>query len=126
MEIERAVDHLREQPLLVVIGPSGTGKSSLVKAGVLPTLQEGVPVGAWAVVDMRPGEAPAARLISKLGGEADAPQPLGDLLRNYQQTLPEGARVLLFVDQFEEVFALTNEEPKNRPRVSSSLPCSMS
>jgi hypothetical protein len=42
-ETVQAVDHLREHPLLVVIGPSGTGKSSLIKAGVLPTLEEGSP-----------------------------------------------------------------------------------
>jgi WD40 repeat protein/DNA-binding SARP family transcriptional activator len=78
--------------LVAVIGPSGSGKSSVVRAGLLPQLAEGVLPGSdgWQLALMRPGE-----------------HPLGDL----RKTLPEsGEHVLLVVDQFEEVFTACRDE----------------
>ena len=53
---------------IYVIGPSGSGKSSLVAAGVLPRLARGLSgLGPFIVQTMRPGERPAGRLYEALG-----------------------------------------------------------
>ena len=65
--------------MLGVIGPSGSGKSSLVAAGLLPSLAAGLLPGSrkWRLVEMRPGPDPMAALKSVLAardGDSDALQ----------------------------------------------------
>jgi DNA-binding SARP family transcriptional activator/WD40 repeat protein len=81
-------------PLLGVVGPSGSGKSSVVRAGLLPALRGGVLPGsdAWSQVLIRPGEHPLREL-------RDATIDLG-----------ADERVVLAVDQFEEVFTACRDE----------------
>ncbi len=93
--------------LLGVVGPSGSGKSSAVRAGLLPALASGVLPGSdrWKRVLLRPGEHPVASLRVALGtGDTDAPisTALGRLA-------PE-AKLLLCVDQFEETFAACRDD----------------
>ena len=63
-EVAAFVERLRLQPVLPVVGPSGVGKSSFIRAGVIPWLLEQEP---WTVLELRPGPRPfhalAARLI---------------------------------------------------------------
>ncbi|MDN5768092.1 MAG: TIR domain-containing protein [Humibacillus sp.] len=86
-EIEEAIGQIRSHPVLAVIGPSGSGKSSLLAAGVQPQLER---LG-FDVVSFRPGHAAAAAL-----GRA-----LQDVTTN-----PPRPTVLI-VDQFEELFTLS-------------------
>jgi len=74
--------------LLAVVGPSGSGKSSALRAGLLPALAGGVLPGSedWRRVLLRPGE-----------------HPLAEVRRALESLGPEG-RLLLAVDQFEETF----------------------
>ena len=100
--------------LLAVIGPSGSGKSSAVRAGLLPALADGVVPGAerWRQAVMRPGERPFAELSRSLQqtvpetGGADAAPWIADAL----ERLPDGERLLLVVDQFEETFVSCRDE----------------
>jgi WD40 repeat protein len=94
-EIEEVTQRLRLHPLLVIIGPSGSGKSSLVFAGVLPALRASHHFGGgeWRVKTMRPGANPLATLDSLLDGA--------------QQ---HAERTLLVIDQLEEMFTLANQE----------------
>ncbi|MFH0901585.1 MAG: protein kinase, partial [Pseudomonadota bacterium] len=62
-EIAAFLERLREQPVLAVVGPSGSGKSSFVKAGVVPRLRE---QGSWVVLMVRPGNDPFASLAGRL------------------------------------------------------------
>jgi serine/threonine protein kinase/WD40 repeat protein len=62
-EIEAFVARLDHAPVLPIVGHSGAGKSSFVRAGVIPRLRER---GAWIVVDMRPGPRPFAALARAL------------------------------------------------------------
>ena len=96
-EIADAVDRLRRHPFLTVIGPSGSGKSSLVYAGIIPALQKSTLFGpgGWSVVSMRPGVTPLTSLTKAM--DLTAP-------------VPPGARRLLIVDQFEETFTLAKDE----------------
>jgi DNA-binding SARP family transcriptional activator/WD40 repeat protein len=80
-------------PLVTVFGPSGSGKSSLVRAGVLPALSAGVLPGSerWRSVTMCPGARPARELARHLR------PPAG---------VEPADRFVLFIDQFEETFTL--------------------
>jgi hypothetical protein len=65
-EVRELLHQLRLHPFLAIIGPSGSGKSSLVFAGLLPMLRQSGLFGAgeWQVHTLRPGEAPQAALMS--------------------------------------------------------------
>lgn len=99
---ERAVrallDRLNQNRFLAVIGPSGCGKSSLVKAGLLPELKADRIHGSqnWVVVSFTPGRDPLTVLSDALS----------------QQT-PDQC-VVLFIDQFEELFTLCDNEEIQR------------
>jgi WD40 repeat protein/DNA-binding CsgD family transcriptional regulator len=100
---------------LAVVGPSGSGKSSVVRAGLIPALAEGVLPGSehWAVTVLRPGETPTQELRHALtlalrpdvGLHGDATS--FDVLLD---ALPSGVRILLVVDQFEETFTICEDE----------------
>ncbi len=105
---ERLVDELVARlvaaPLLVVVGPSGSGKSSLLRAGLLPAL-----AGEGERLLVRPGERPTAELRRALGGE------LLDVL----ERVPQGHRLVVAVDQFEEIFAESVAEEDRRTFVDA-------
>jgi uncharacterized RDD family membrane protein YckC len=114
---------LRQHRFLGVLGSSGTGKSSLVRAGLLPALRGGFLTDAhdaWCIVTMRPGAAPYENLCAELQQvlqgatapeDADAlanelrDRPLDAALDFLRPSLPKNAGLLLLVDQFEEIFA---------------------
>ena len=83
---------------LGVVGPSGSGKSSAVRAGLIPAIATGVLPGSdgWARVVVRPGEHPNRELTR--------------VLERAGRTLDDGARLILLVDQFEEVFTACPDE----------------
>ena len=74
---------LRHEPLLVVVGPSGIGKSSAVKAGLLPALAAGAVPGSenWLVTELVPGREPFEQLAAALERVAstDPPDVVGAL-----------------------------------------------
>ena len=126
-EVGRALERLREQPVLPIVGPSGAGKSSLVRAGVIPRLRE---QGPWHVVSMRPGAEPLRALWGRLHGEPrssergtssqDGPAPARptmpaellddplEIARILRKKAAEAGRMLLFIDQLEELFTLAD------------------
>ncbi len=85
---------------LGIVGPSGSGKSSVLRAGLLPALAGGVLPGSegWRRLLLRPGERPLDELRRVL--VSGAKDPLAEAL----DALPGNARLLLAVDQFEELF----------------------
>jgi WD40 repeat protein/class 3 adenylate cyclase len=93
--VEQVAGRLRSAPFLAVLGPSGSGKSSLVRAGVVPGLE-------------REGGSPPASIITP------GDDPLGELAET------RGAGVLV-VDQFEEVFTLCSDEEKRRTFIEAIL-----
>jgi WD40 repeat protein len=106
-----------------VVGPSGSGKSSVVRAGLIPALRRGGLPGSenWFIVDMLPGRHPFEELEAALLRVAVNPpesllSQLKDgsrgLLRAVHRILPTDASVelVLVIDQFEEVFTLVEDE----------------
>ena len=62
-EVSSFVERLRTEPILPVVGLSGAGKSSFVKAGVIPRLREKSPL---ILIQLRPGREPFLNLASRL------------------------------------------------------------
>ena len=100
--------------LLAVFGPSGSGKSSVLRAGLLPALANGVlpGSGSWRQVLIRPGEHPLAELgrvvarIAPAASERDGDDQFAAALNS----LEPDERLVLAVDQFEELFTACRDE----------------
>ena len=92
--VAELVARLVGAPLLAVVGPSGSGKSSVLRAGLLPALAAGVLPGSehWTQIVIRPGEHPLRELRDATAG-----------------LLPDG-RAVLAVDQLEETFTACCDE----------------
>ena len=120
--LARFVENTATNRLLAIVGPSGSGKSSLVKAGVLPALRQGTLSDSekWYIASMTPGGAPIQRLESALLSIAStAPENLINELKTDPRGLvkavnrligEDGGQVVLFIDQFEEIFTLVVDE----------------
>jgi len=119
------VQAVSDRRLVAVVGPSGIGKSSVVKAGLVPVLRRDAQQGSdrWVVTDMFPGSYPFEELAAALLRVAvDRPHDLVEELardelgmsRVVKQILPPRSELLLIVDQFEELFTLTTDEETRR------------
>ncbi len=107
--VAELVARLVGSTLLAVVGPSGSGKSSAVRAGLLPALASGVvpESDGWRQAVMRPGERPLAELsrtLARTVPEADAGGDRDPTITAALDWLATGERLVLVVDQFEEVF----------------------
>ncbi len=109
---------------IAVVGPSGSGKSSVVKAGLIPALRRGgLPESEnWYITHFAPGHNPWSELAAALLRVAVDPSDNLDqllqadergLLRAVRQLLPDDgeSELLLVIDQFEELFTLVADEP---------------
>jgi hypothetical protein len=128
-DVKAMLGALRAYPaFLAVVGASGSGKSSALRAGVLPRLREGQAVpgsDTWTFLDrLLPGEHPIENLtvaftrafpqISQTAVDDALHHPARrGLIRLAKQVVPDG-RLLLFIDQFEEVFAPTVSADERR------------
>ncbi len=118
-EIKALWRKITNRRLLAVIGPSGVGKSSLIRAGVIAGAPEG-----WRAVVCQPGEAPFVALAQALApdfaGQVDEVQQLlrfGDpdiALAMVSRWRGRWDRALIVVDQFEELFTLNPHETQQR------------
>lgn len=135
---DEVLARLNNSQLVFVTGPSGCGKSSLIKAGVLPALQAGLLTKAgyhWKTLQMRPGRRPLTNLAaafksaqSEAEAEGEDGPALDAILANEGTGLWLAAsaiaplqkisdsdkapvRLLLLIDQFEEIFGEQIQEP---------------
>jgi len=133
-QVDELLRKLRTSRFLAIIGSSGSGKSSLVKSGLLPSLHSGLMSGAgsrWRIALFRPGNDPIGELNKALSKEgvlrdgmsADDQETytainesilhrsnLG-LVEVYRQSgLDKRNNLLVLVDQFEEIFRFSKYE----------------
>lgn len=127
---EAVIDHLRQillvKPAVVIVGPSGGGKSSLLRAGLLPNLpapfpparhesvqsQPGTP---WTVIECRLGSDPFLALAQAMAGSTHARASAAALATQLRGeganitdyiSIPAGTRAILCIDPLEELFTL--------------------
>ena len=122
-QVKSLLRQLHKNRFLAVVGSSGSGKSSLVRAGLIPNLEAGFLVqerDLWKIALMKPGEAPMHNLATALlaaAGESTDKKAVADLgkeiRRHGAQALldrlkhvlnEDDANLFLVVDQFEELF----------------------
>lgn len=120
--IKRLDGHNGHARFLAVVGPSGSGKSSLVKAGLIPALWRGDLAGSdrWFIVEILPGTHPLDELeiaLMRIAAEQSnniteqLQRDARGLVRAAQLVLPnDGSELLLVIDQFEEIFTLVEDE----------------
>ncbi|MBZ0274779.1 MAG: serine/threonine-protein kinase PknK, partial [Anaerolineae bacterium] len=136
--IDQLLDRLRAESdtsrFLAVVGPSGSGKSSVVKAGLIPSVRLGMIPGSanWFVTEMVPGTHPMEELeAALLRVAAAAPDSLMSQLREDERGLARaikrvlpadpGSELLLVIDQFEEVFTMVEDETARAHFLNSLL-----
>ena len=125
---------------LAILGPSGSGKSSLALAGLVPALRAGKIEGSasWPVVILRPGYDPFESLAVKLSGLDGCDRSLttvGQLIQDLKSDPRSlhlfarlalhddraSRRLVVLIDQFEEVFTVCNDEPSRRAFIDTLL-----
>ncbi|MEO8518784.1 MAG: BTAD domain-containing putative transcriptional regulator [Dermatophilaceae bacterium] len=102
-EIADVLALLDRHPMVSVVGASGSGKSSLVRAGVVPALRQ----QGRLVVAITPGEAPDPALDEALREVAETGTPAEALLTS-------GSGLVVVIDQFEECWTLCADEVRDR------------
>ena len=114
-EISAVVGRLRSQSFVLVAGDSGVGKSSLCRAGVLPTACEGGldPALTWSSLTITPGRRPVHTLVAALAraraideAQLERASETSELFARTLAGGAEGSGTLLFVDQLEELITL--------------------
>jgi energy-coupling factor transporter ATP-binding protein EcfA2 len=126
-QVDAMVDTLAASHFLVVVGTSGSGKSSLVNCGLRPALHRGMMSQAgtsWRIAQFRPGNNPISAMAEALAKEgalhnvaADGPFSQSEMIESSlrmsklglldvfeQARLPPGTNLLVVADQFEELF----------------------
>jgi serine/threonine protein kinase len=136
-EIAAMVTRIRDRPLLAVVGSSGVGKSSFVRAGLVSALKRSGET--WETLVVRPGRkplealagivAPMVATAANLADEVEEQKKLVDKLRQEPGHLGhlmrlrarrDNRRILLFVDQFEELYTLV-ADPEERAAFTACL-----
>ncbi|NMD02292.1 MAG: ATP-binding protein, partial [Bacteroidales bacterium] len=137
-ETREVIRKLLENQFIAVIGTSGSGKSSLVNSGVIPELLKNDTDNSWKIISLHPGSNPLKSLAdafarSILGNQSfresddsvishlkENPDWISSSLKNL--LLSPGEKVLLVVDQFEELFRNSTDDVRyNNPEDSSKF-----
>ncbi len=128
---DRLIEKVREGNFLAVLGASGSGKSSLVRAGLLHQLKQGQRLSGsdrWPIYIFRPGEHPLQSLAWAFVDPDVAEVERASQLAKATELVESGAvglghlvtaaagegRAILAIDQFEEVFALCRDETERQ------------
>jgi WD40 repeat protein len=133
-QVDELVTKLRTTRFIAVIGSSGSGKSSLVKSGLIPSLQSGFMSGAgssWRICTFRPGNNPIGNMAQAIvtpgvlndeqsGEQLDTIKAMAEstlrrssngLVEAYKQSgISKTNNLLILVDQFEEIFRFSKFE----------------
>jgi eukaryotic-like serine/threonine-protein kinase len=136
-EIAAMVTRIRDRPLMAVVGSSGVGKSSFVRAGLVPALKRSGE--AWETLVVRPGRKPLDALASTIAPMVTTAANLADELEEQKlhvaklraepgylghvlrlRARQDNRRILMFVDQFEELYTQV-ADPEERAAFTACL-----
>jgi eukaryotic-like serine/threonine-protein kinase len=130
-EIASTLELLRTKSFVTLIGPSGSGKSSLARAGIVPAIRDGA-LGfpsRWEAITVSPGRDPWRIFVDALRGESPpagegldretSPATLAEALA--ERVEREGVGLLLVVDQLEELAMLVGREHQESRRRAGEL-----
>lgn len=111
--IDTLIARLQDHPVLVIGGPSGSGKSSLLRAGLIPRLERGAIAGSqqWRVALFNPGSDAVGELlhhVTRMRPDATDRLRREDLPHGARRYLDDGQSTLIAIDQFEELFTLNS------------------
>ncbi len=135
-DVQRLLEKLKATRFLAVVGPSGSGKSSLVRAGVIPALRKGglSDSNQWTIRSFNPGPHPLAALAGNLLRvySRDSMQATLDRMSTDDRTLhlaaalalaerPAAERILWVIDGFEEIFTLCRDDAERRQFLANLL-----
>ncbi len=140
--VDQLAQRIRSQSLVAVVGASGSGKSSVVRAGLVPALRRDVGGAVWDVVTLVPGDRPLHALaaamvpwlepemtetdrlaeIGKLAGHLrEGTIGLRDVVERVLNKQPGTDRLLLVADQWEELYTLSRNEQDVRQFMDALL-----
>lgn len=106
--VTKLLESLKREPrFLAVLGPSGSGKSSVVRAGLIPALRQGKVSNSqkWGIVTIRPANQPFEQLAD--AGFINPQIGLENAVKTWLADRPDIPRLMLVIDQFEEVLVIT-------------------
>ena len=137
-QIAAAVHRLRDRPAIAVIGPPGVGKSSFVRAGLVPALKRSGEV--WEALTLRPGRSPLTALASLLGpllaSPASGVEPVTENFKLARRIAAEpgfagvvlrararkdSSHLLCVVDQLEELFTVVTDAAERHAFIAAVL-----
>jgi len=127
--IGELLERLNTSHFVMLTGPSGSGKSSVIQAGLIPELKKGIIQGSdrWLYATLRPGRDPLASLGRAMAGLVGQSSVVKEFFEQGQENYGLLAdwtdialgdhpnnRILLVIDQFEEIFTQLSDkdEPK--------------
>jgi formylglycine-generating enzyme required for sulfatase activity len=136
--VDDVIDRLAAHRLVLIHGSSGSGKSSLVRAGVLPKLarQHLIAGALWRTCSMRPSGGPVwnlAKELARLEGNADSADRIGQIVGEFNRrgatlssvvgSLKSFAdwRLCVLIDQFEELFRFERETSREEAELFVDL-----
>ncbi|MEH1938963.1 MAG: caspase family protein [Nostoc sp.] len=120
-----------KNPLTVVLGVSGSGKSSLVKAGLIPYIRTNHNEDWYIIPTFRPGESPFAALAEVIAVNTEVNRSKIEVIKSLSETLiqaprqfieivangrqiPTNAKLLLVIDQFEELITIFKQQEREQ------------
>ena len=132
------LNKLKNNHFVAVVGTSGTGKSSLIRAGVLPAIKSGAVAEQgkkWLIASMKPGSSPLENLTTALVDDSvfgNSDDAYKDILTKVQESslglvqalrtrLSSDQQLLILVDQFEEIFRFSDTDIDSRSNTSNDF-----